>query len=174
VPTAEGPWRTVAASTASSVRQQLVYSVTWGATASSAADAQPDTTPPRHLPAQAIDYVSGYLLAFGTMVALRRALKEGQLLVQYAGADRPLDRRARPDRALTRLPPPTRFEDVQDLPAEAESLRPSTLPQPGRAAVGDARAGTGQRSPLTMTPRSGRPTLTGSPVISLCSDRICA
>lgn len=33
--------------------------------------------PPKHLPAQALDYVSGYLLAFGAMVALARRAREG-------------------------------------------------------------------------------------------------
>jgi len=40
---------------------------------------------PRHLPAQAMDYVSGYLMAFGTMVALhRRAAEGGSFLVRVA------------------------------------------------------------------------------------------
>ncbi len=33
--------------------------------------------PPQHLPAQVLDYVSGYLGAFGTMVALQRRAEEG-------------------------------------------------------------------------------------------------
>jgi crotonobetainyl-CoA:carnitine CoA-transferase CaiB-like acyl-CoA transferase len=33
--------------------------------------------PPRHLPAQALDYCSGYLLAFGAVVALLRRAREG-------------------------------------------------------------------------------------------------
>ncbi|PPR56009.1 MAG: hypothetical protein CFH10_02389, partial [Alphaproteobacteria bacterium MarineAlpha4_Bin2] len=33
--------------------------------------------PPRHLPAQCLDYVTGYLGAFGTMEALRRRATEG-------------------------------------------------------------------------------------------------
>ena len=33
--------------------------------------------PPRHLPAQALDYVSGYLIAFGIMTALARRATEG-------------------------------------------------------------------------------------------------
>jgi hypothetical protein len=32
---------------------------------------------PRHLPAQALDYVSGYLMAFGAMVALARRAQGG-------------------------------------------------------------------------------------------------
>ena len=40
---------------------------------------------PRHLPAQAIDYVSGYLLAFGIMTALsRRATEGGSYLVRVS------------------------------------------------------------------------------------------
>jgi crotonobetainyl-CoA:carnitine CoA-transferase CaiB-like acyl-CoA transferase len=40
---------------------------------------------PRHLPAQALDYVSGYLMAFGTMMALaHRAREGGSSLVQVS------------------------------------------------------------------------------------------
>jgi crotonobetainyl-CoA:carnitine CoA-transferase CaiB-like acyl-CoA transferase len=40
-------------------------------------DPQERPLTPRHLPAQAIDYVSGYLLAFGAMTALLRRAREG-------------------------------------------------------------------------------------------------
>ena len=41
--------------------------------------------PPQHLPAQALDYLSGYLLAFGAMVALaRRARSGGSYLVRVS------------------------------------------------------------------------------------------
>jgi crotonobetainyl-CoA:carnitine CoA-transferase CaiB-like acyl-CoA transferase len=41
--------------------------------------------PPRHLPAQALDYVSGYLLALGMMAALgRRATEGGSYLVRVS------------------------------------------------------------------------------------------
>ena len=41
--------------------------------------------PPRHMPAQALDYVSGYLLAFGIMRALaRRAVEGGSYLVRVS------------------------------------------------------------------------------------------
>ncbi len=40
---------------------------------------------PHHLPAQALDYVSGYLLAFGVMTALRRrAIEGGSYLVRVS------------------------------------------------------------------------------------------
>jgi crotonobetainyl-CoA:carnitine CoA-transferase CaiB-like acyl-CoA transferase len=40
-------------------------------------DEESDGGQPHHLPAQALDYVSGYLLAFGIMTALRRRATEG-------------------------------------------------------------------------------------------------
>jgi len=40
---------------------------------------------PRHLPAQALDYCSGYLMAFGAMMALaRRAREDGSYLVRIS------------------------------------------------------------------------------------------
>jgi crotonobetainyl-CoA:carnitine CoA-transferase CaiB-like acyl-CoA transferase len=52
-------------------------------TVSGMALAQSGTKEPRLLPVSAIDYISGYLLAFGTMVALaRRAVEGGSWLVR--------------------------------------------------------------------------------------------
>ena len=46
-------------------------------TVSGMADAQGEPGKPKLLPCSAIDYVSGYLMAFGTMVALARRAREG-------------------------------------------------------------------------------------------------
>ncbi len=61
----EGPWRERRGF------DSLVQSIT-GIVAEESAGEKP-----RHLPAQALDYVSGYLLAFGIMAALRRRAVEG-------------------------------------------------------------------------------------------------
>jgi crotonobetainyl-CoA:carnitine CoA-transferase CaiB-like acyl-CoA transferase len=74
-------------------------------------------TPPRHLPAQVLDYVTGYLLAFGAMVALRRRAREGGSwlvrcsLVQTANW---LWNLGRTDYDANRLPP-LEFDDLSDL-----------------------------------------------------------
>ena len=74
---------------------------------------------PQHLPAQALDYVSGYLMAFGAMVALaRRAREGGSYLVQVS-----LAQTAQWIHRLGRLAagldgqrhPDLRIEDIQDL-----------------------------------------------------------
>jgi crotonobetainyl-CoA:carnitine CoA-transferase CaiB-like acyl-CoA transferase len=47
---------------------------------------------PRHLPAQALDYVSGYLMAFGAMVALAPSSGRGELSdASFAVSDWTLD-----------------------------------------------------------------------------------
>ncbi len=80
---------------------------------------------PRHLPAQALDYVSGYLLAYGIMAALRRRAEEGgSYLVRVS-----LAQTGRWIQGLGRLPGPAdgrdspdpRFEDLQDLMVENDS-----------------------------------------------------
>jgi crotonobetainyl-CoA:carnitine CoA-transferase CaiB-like acyl-CoA transferase len=74
-------------------------------------------TPPRHLPAQVLDYVTGYLLAFGAMVALRRRAREGGSwlvrcsLVQTANWLWNLGRTDYDAEAL----PALEFDDVADL-----------------------------------------------------------
>ena len=53
---------------------------------------------PQFYPVSAIDYLTGYLMAFGAMVALGRRAREGGswLVPDLAGADRPLAGRSRP------------------------------------------------------------------------------
>jgi crotonobetainyl-CoA:carnitine CoA-transferase CaiB-like acyl-CoA transferase len=71
---ASGPWRERRGF------DSIVQSVSGMAQASAGADAKP-----RLLPVSAIDYVSGYLMAFGAMVALaRRAREGGSWLVRVA------------------------------------------------------------------------------------------
>jgi crotonobetainyl-CoA:carnitine CoA-transferase CaiB-like acyl-CoA transferase len=54
-------------------------------TVSGMADASGDRTQPKLMPCAAIDYVSGYLMAYGAMVALaRRAIEGGSWLVRAA------------------------------------------------------------------------------------------
>ena len=53
-------------------KRQIVQSVSGMAHASTGADGKP-----RLLPVSAIDYVSGYLMAFGAMLALERRAREG-------------------------------------------------------------------------------------------------
>jgi crotonobetainyl-CoA:carnitine CoA-transferase CaiB-like acyl-CoA transferase len=77
---------------------------------------------PRPLPCQALDHASGYLMAFGAMVALRRRALEGgswHVRVSLAGTGRWL-------RSLGRVPgglscPDPRLDDVRDLIEEAPS-----------------------------------------------------
>lgn len=81
--------------------------------------------PPQHLPAQCLDYVAGYLGAFGAMEALRRRATEGGSylvrvsLLQTAHWLRRLGRIA-PSEGARSLPDPT-LEDVLDLTMETES-----------------------------------------------------
>ena len=51
---------------------------------------------PKELPAQALDHATGYLMAFGAMMALARKAQRGRLVARarLAGADRPLACRA--------------------------------------------------------------------------------
>lgn len=81
--------------------------------------------PPRHLPAQILDYVTGYLGAFGAMEALRRRATEGGSyhvrvsLVQTAHWVKRLGRLA-PEHDARDMPDPT-VENVTDLTIETES-----------------------------------------------------
>ena len=81
---------------------------------------------PRHLPAQILDYVTGYLGAFGAMEALRRRAIEGGSylvrvsLVQTAHWIKRLGRLA-PEQDARGLPDPA-IDDVMDLTIETESL----------------------------------------------------
>jgi crotonobetainyl-CoA:carnitine CoA-transferase CaiB-like acyl-CoA transferase len=67
----EGPWRERRGF------DSLVQSVSGFVSEHSLGGKERSEGPPRHLPAQAIDYVSGYLMAFGAMVALLRRSREG-------------------------------------------------------------------------------------------------
>ena len=81
--------------------------------------------PPRHLPAQILDYVTGYLGAFGAIEALRRRATEGGSyhvrvsLVQTAHWVKRLGRLA-PEHDARDMPDPT-VENVTDLTIETES-----------------------------------------------------
>jgi crotonobetainyl-CoA:carnitine CoA-transferase CaiB-like acyl-CoA transferase len=79
---------------------------------------------PRHLPAQALDYLSGYLLAFGIMTALkRRATEGGGYLVRVSLAQTAawLDRLGRLDRSALAPSPNEALDDVDDLLIETDS-----------------------------------------------------
>jgi crotonobetainyl-CoA:carnitine CoA-transferase CaiB-like acyl-CoA transferase len=67
----EGPWRERRGF------DSLVQSVSGFVSEQSLGGKERSEGPPHHLPAQAIDYVSGYLMAFGAMVALLRRAREG-------------------------------------------------------------------------------------------------
>lgn len=80
---------------------------------------------PGPLPAQALDHISGYLAAFGTMIALgRRAREGGSWLVRLSLAQtgRWIDGLGRLGTIADarKLPDPT-LDDVRDLTAEVES-----------------------------------------------------
>ncbi len=79
---------------------------------------------PRHLPAQALDYCSGYLMAFGAMIVLaRRAREGGSYLVRVS-----LCQTGHWIYTLGRLPagvdgprhPMPKYEDIQDLMIDTE------------------------------------------------------
>ena len=80
---------------------------------------------PAHLPCQALDYIAGYLGAFGAMVALRRRASEGGsylVRVSLAQAAHWLDRLGRTgdDQAPLGLPDPGP-DDVADLSMTTET-----------------------------------------------------
>ena len=98
---------------------------------------------PQLLPVSAIDYVSGYLMAFGAMVALaRRAEEGGSWLVRVALARVGkwiVDRGTLPEERWRGLPddlPPERARAAARRDGRAG--RPHPLPAPGRAALRDA------------------------------------
>jgi crotonobetainyl-CoA:carnitine CoA-transferase CaiB-like acyl-CoA transferase len=80
---------------------------------------------PRHLPAQALDYVSGYLMAFGAMMALaRRARDGGSYLVRLSLSQTAewIHRLGRVrDGTDDRTHPDLPFEDVSDLLTESKT-----------------------------------------------------
>ena len=81
-------------------------------------------TPPKHLPAQALDYATGYLAAFGALVALERRAREGgsyMVRVSLAQTGRWIQSLGRADShdvALARLPA---REDLQSWMTESET-----------------------------------------------------
>ena len=83
-----------------------------------------DSAEPKHLPAQALDYVTGYLAAFGAIVALtRRAAMGGSYLVRVSLAQtgRWIQSLGTLDRETTAtVPVPTR-EDLAHLMTENDS-----------------------------------------------------
>jgi crotonobetainyl-CoA:carnitine CoA-transferase CaiB-like acyl-CoA transferase len=78
---------------------------------------------PQHLPAQALDYVSGYLMAFGAMMALARRAREGGsylVRVSLAQTGQWIHRLGRLDAGIDgRRCPDLRIEDIQDLLIES-------------------------------------------------------
>ncbi|MCB0193807.1 MAG: CoA transferase [Anaerolineae bacterium] len=79
---------------------------------------------PQHLPAQALDYLSGYLLAFGAMVALaRRACEGGSYLVRVSLCQTShwLHKLGRTGNWTDHRLPDLSFDGVQDLLMTAES-----------------------------------------------------
>ena len=109
----EGPWRDHRGF------DSLVQSIT------GIVDEESGGEKPRHLPAQALDYVSGYLLALGIMAALRRrAIEGGSYLVRVSLAQtgRWIQGLGRVDFDRERLPPlDDSAEGVADLMVETES-----------------------------------------------------
>ena len=76
---------------------------------------------PHHLPAQVVDHGTGYLAAFGALVALARRAREGGsylVRVSLAQTGRWVDGLGRADGRKT---PDLGLEDVQDLIAEMDS-----------------------------------------------------
>ena len=108
------------------------------------AEALPGKTPgPQFYPVSAIDYCTGYLMAFGAMVALtRRAREGGSWLVRISLAQVGkwiADRGEVPAAALKDVPvefTPRRVGALVD--GERNPVRAVTPPQAGRATVGDA------------------------------------
>ena len=95
---------------------------------------------PRHLPAQALDHATGYLAAFGAMVALARRAREGGsylVRVSLAQTGRWLDRllpRRRPRRPRS---PRGRRRGVS--PDDGDALRRAQAREPGGDSLGDSR-----------------------------------
>lgn len=84
-----------------------------------------DTAPPRLLPVSAIDYVAGYLMAFGTMVALTRRAHEGgswQVKVSLARTGRWIvDRGVLDESEVAGLPAELPEEEILGLSTEIEA-----------------------------------------------------
>ena len=83
-----------------------------------------DGRKPRHLPVSAIDYVSGYLMAFGTMIALARRTREGGSWLVRASLARTglwVVERGRVAAALRDVPPDLPAQEIARLTAETMS-----------------------------------------------------
>lgn len=80
---------------------------------------------PRYMPVSAIDYVSGYLMAFGAMVALARRVQEGGswlVRVSLARTGRWIvDLGMQDSAAIARLPPELPQEEITRLTMESDA-----------------------------------------------------
>ncbi len=80
---------------------------------------------PRHLPAQALDYCSGYLMAFGAMMALARRAREGGsylVRVSLCQTGHWIDTLGRlPDDIDGKRHPMPGYDDLQDLMVDSDS-----------------------------------------------------
>ena len=98
---------------------------------------------PQFYPVSAIDYCTGYLMAFGAMVALaRRAEQGGSWLVRISLAQVGkwiVDLGEVPAAPLAQVPDEFSAGRARALvDGEPDAVRPAAPPQAGRAAVGDA------------------------------------
>ena len=101
------------------------------------------TAGPQFYPVSAIDYCTGYLMAFGAMVALaRRAREGGSWLVRISLAQVGkwmVDLGEVPAASLRSIPTEfTRERAGAVVDRERNALRPATAPEAGRAVVGNA------------------------------------
>ena len=89
------------------------------------AQASGDGTKPKLLPVSAIDYVSGYLMAFGATVALARRAREGgswQVRVALARVGRWIvDRGVLPQETLQNVPAEVSKEELEPLMGEMDA-----------------------------------------------------
>ena len=82
------------------------------------ANEQKTEIPPKHLPAQALDYVSGYLAAVGSMEGLRRRATEGGswlIRLSLAQSGHWIDGLGRVGDGDARNLPEPKFDDIADL-----------------------------------------------------------
>jgi crotonobetainyl-CoA:carnitine CoA-transferase CaiB-like acyl-CoA transferase len=103
----------------------LVNKVACIVNVSGMAQASGDGTKPKLLPVSAIDYVSGYLMAFGAIVALARRAREGgswQVRVALARVGKWIvDRGMLPQDVLEEVPPEVPQEELEPLMGEMEA-----------------------------------------------------
>ena len=129
------------------------------------AEIVPGKTPgPQFYPVSAIDYCTGYLMAFGAMVALKRRATRGRQLAgaHLAGADRQVDRRSgrsageRRARCARRVHPGRTRTLVDGV---RNAVRQAAPPEAGRANVGNpdvlgAAVGAAGLSPAGLAARA--------------------